>query len=201
MGREAASSAALRSWRETGRYEAGIHIGIMHLDKLPGIQGCHRCLLMASWSWGCVRRAQVVSLRRPSPRQLESLGPGQQVTQHRLTCAREPRLFLVRAAFKAAELKCFQIAPQRMRCKAGASNVAGCLGLRCRLPVGDVTFQSLLLSWIRAVIFKQRNKQSSEKLSVEKYTRFSLYFTRCHAQLFLLPFKICSLGLARLFSN
>lgn len=81
-----------------------------------------------------------MSLRKLSPRQLESLGPGQQVTQHRLTCAREPRLFLVQAVFKAAELKCFQIAPQRMCCEAGASNVACCLGLPCRLPDGAVTF-------------------------------------------------------------
>lgn len=137
-GQDRSSSAALRSWRETGRYEPGIHIGIMHLAKAPGIQGCHPCLVMPSWSWGCVRQAQVVSLRRPSPRQLESLGPGQQVIQHRLTCAREPRLFLVWAVFKAAELKCFQIAPQRMCCEAGGSNIACCLGLQCRLPVGSL---------------------------------------------------------------
>lgn len=49
----------------------------------------------------CAAGTNCVCKGRPSPRQLESLGTGQQVTQHRLTCARESRLFLVRGVFKA----------------------------------------------------------------------------------------------------
>lgn len=174
--------------------ESSIWLNPRH-PRVPALAG------RAQLELGCVRQAQVVSLRRPSPRQLESLGPGQQVTQHRLTCAREPRLFLVQAVFKAAELKWFQIAPQRMCCEAGASNTACCLGLQCRLPGGSLRARRscdlsvFFSSENKAVIFKQRNKQSSEKLSVEKYTRFLLYFNRCHVN------SSSSLGLAHLFCN
>lgn len=130
MGRKAAAALRSGAGGEQGGtnqdfvLESSIWLNPRH-PRVPALAG------RAQLELGCVRQAQVVSLRRPSPRQLESLGPGQQVTQHRLTCAREPRLFLVRAVFKAAEFKWFQIAPQRMCCEAGAWSTACCMAAVC----------------------------------------------------------------------
>jgi len=61
---EGRSSAALQSWRETGRYEPGIRVGPAHLAKPPATRGCSRWPGVPSRSWGCGRRARVVSLTK-----------------------------------------------------------------------------------------------------------------------------------------